>query len=299
MLARALIENLSGEHIDFVSTDLDLDIADSDAVLHFAQSNRFSHVINCAAYTRVDDAETEIDLCHRTNAVGPGNLARAAAMVGAGLMHFSTDYVFDGRGRAPYTEDASCAPISVYGHSKHEGEQFVLATLQGGEPSNRRVHLIRTSWLFGEGGSNFVATMLRIMAARETVKVVNDQRGRPTYTKDLAQAALRLAGIIPGNRPAASGIYHFANAGETTWYGFAKSILAQSRELGIELRTHTIDPIATVEYPRPAPRPAYSVLCTRRFEVATEHTPRRWEVALKDYLIGTKQHQPDTQMVHV
>jgi dTDP-4-dehydrorhamnose reductase len=300
MLARAVTTKLTAAKIETVGTDLELDIGDALAVLEFAQRNRFSHVINCAAYTRVDDAETEIDACNRVNAAGPGNLARTATQIGASLVHFSTDYVFDGRGSEPYTEDTACAPVSTYGRSKQKGEELVLATLPREPSEARRVHVIRTSWLFGEGGNNFVATMLKIMSDRESVKVVDDQFGRPTCTLDLAEAALCLAGIVPEVKPADSGIYHFANAGKTTWYGFARSILARSRELGFRMRTQSIQPVTTAEYPRPAPRPAYSVLSTGRYELATGRTPRSWETSLTDYLVRMRQDQtvqPDSTVV--
>jgi dTDP-4-dehydrorhamnose reductase len=291
MLARAVKAKLMAANIETVGTDLELDIGDSKAVVNFAQSNQFSHVVNCAAYTRVDDAETEVEAAHRVNALGPGNLALAANQTGTSLVHFSTDYVFDGRASQPYTEDMPCAPPSAYGRTKLQGEQLVLANLPRELTEGRRVHLIRTSWLFGEGGNNFVATMLKLMADREILRVVNDQFGRPTYAVDLAEATLCLAGILPNTKAVDSGIYHFANAGETSWYGFSKSILTRSRELGIDLRTHTIEPVSTAEYPRPAPRPAYSVLSTHRFELATGRAPRPWETALTDYLIGIRQNQ--------
>ena len=291
MLARAVLAQLDRANLEHVGTDLELDIGDAGAVSEFAKSNRFSHVVNCAAYTRVDDAEGQIDLAHRVNAIGPGNLAETAAQIGASLVHFSTDYVFDGRASAPYVEDSLCAPDGAYGRTKLEGERLVLKQMPPDNSSGRRLHLIRTSWLYGEGGANFVATMLRLMAARDVLRVIADQIGRPTYTVDLAQAALCLAGIIPAAPAADSGIYHFANAVETSWHGFAQAILAQARELGFELRTHTIEAITTAEYPLPAPRPAYSVLCTSRYEAATRRKPRNWQDALAEYLQNIKSAQ--------
>jgi dTDP-4-dehydrorhamnose reductase len=288
MLARSVLAQLDRANVEHVGTDLELDIGDAGAVSEFAKLNRFSHVVNCAAYTRVDDAETQTEAAHRVNAIGPGNLAETAAQLGASLVHFSTDYVFDGRASAPYVEDSPCAPDGAYGRTKLQGERLALARMPRDASDGRRLHLIRTSWLYGEGGANFVATMLRLMADRETLRVVSDQVGRPTYTVDLAQAALCIAGIIPAAPVADSGIYHFANAGETSWHGFAQGILAQARELGFELRTHTIETITTAEYPLPAPRPAYSVLCTSRYEMATGRKPRPWQDALQEYLRNIK-----------
>ena len=291
MLARAVKAQLESANIEHIGTDLDLDITDAGAVLAFAQRNQFSHVVNCAAYTRVDDAETQTEAAHRVNAIGPGNLASAAASVGAGLVHFSTDYVFNGCSSTPYDEDSPCAPNGVYGRTKLEGERLVLAQMPRDASNGSRTHLIRTSWLFGPGGANFVATMIKLMAERETLRVVHDQVGRPTYTTDLAQAALCLAGINPSAHAVDSGIYHFANADETSWYGFAQSILAQARELGFVLRAHSIEPVTTAEFVRAAPRPAYSVLCTSRYERATQCKPRSWRDALAEYLKNIKTAQ--------
>lgn len=291
MLARAVQTQLESANVAQIGTDLDLDIGDDGAVLEFAKSNQFSHIVNCAAYTRVDDAETQTEAAYRVNASGPGNLAIAAARIGASLVHFSTDYVFNGRNSAPYEEDAPGAPEGVYGRTKLEGERLILAQMPMDASSGPRTHLIRTSWLFGEGGANFVATMLKLMAERETLRVVHDQVGRPTYTADLAQAALCLAGINPTAQAADSGIYHFANAGETSWYGLAQGILALARDLGFALRAHTIEPVSTAEFPRPAPRPAYSVLSTTRYELATQRMPRSWQDALADYLKNIKTDQ--------
>ncbi len=295
MLAQAVRAQLDRAGAETVGTDLELDIGDAGAVTEFAKINRFTHVINCAAYTRVDDAETQTDLARRVNAIGPGNLANIAAAIGASLVHFSTDYVFDGHGKAPYMEDAPCAPEGAYGRTKLEGERLVLAQLPPDSSSGRRLHLIRTSWLFGEGGANFVATMLRLMSTRDVLRVICDQVGRPTYTVDLAEAALCLAGIIPMARAADSGIYHFANASETSWHGFAQAILASARKLGFDLRTQSIEPISTTEYPLPAPRPAYSVLCTSRYEATTQRRPRNWQDALNEYLISIRKNQPGPQ----
>jgi dTDP-4-dehydrorhamnose reductase len=283
MLARAFRLELTAAGIDFIGTDQELDISDEAAVQEFAVRGQFDRIINCAAFTRVDDAEAETDLAQRINALGPLNLARSAAATGASLLHFSTDYVFDGAASAPYSEDDHCAPNTAYGRTKLDGERQILATLQQRES----YHIVRTSWLFGEGGNNFVATMLRLMGTHTSVRVVDDQIGRPTYTVDLARAALRLAGVLPGTSRHKAGIYHFANSGVVSWCGFASKILELAKEVGFALHANTVVPISTGEFPRPAPRPAYSVLDTRRFEAVVGYAPRPWLAALEEYLKNT------------
>jgi len=290
MLAQAVKQRLAATSIDFAGTDVELDIGDPKVVFDFSESHRFTHIINCAAYTRVDDAETQLELAERVNAIGPANLAAAAARSGATLVHFSTDYVFDGQATEPYREDSPCAPAGAYGRTKLQGEEQVLSTLPTAtvHPS-ARCFVLRTSWLFGEHGNNFVSTMLKLMSERETLKVVNDQFGRPTYTRDLAHAALRLAGLERNVEPANPGIYHFANSDQTTWHGFAMQILSRARELGFPLKASEIQTVTTAEFPRPAPRPAYSVLSTACYEQATGSRPRPWTAALDEYLQNLKE----------
>jgi dTDP-4-dehydrorhamnose reductase len=280
MLARALRRRLETAGLELRLSDRELDIGDAGAVLDFAQRETPQLIVNAAAYTRVDDAETDRDAAFRVNAEGPAHLARAAKAVGARLLHFSTDYVFDGNARVPYVESAPTAPQGVYGKSKLLGEERALSELP------LATFVVRTSWLFGVGGANFVKTMLGLLRTREELRVVDDQRGRPTYTEDLAAAALGLVGLdgILRDGEAASGVYHFANSENVTWYGLCLAIRETLSGLGETVKTRRIVPVSTLEFPRPAPRPAYSVLATSKLEGTLKSTPRSYRAALDEYV---------------
>jgi dTDP-4-dehydrorhamnose reductase len=241
----------------------ELDVADADAVAVAIAAARPDAVVNCAAWTDVDGAESDRDGAHAVNAGGAGHVARAAAAAGAGLVHVSTDYVFDGDRRTPYLESSPTGPRSAYGATKLEGERAVRAA--GGPHA-----IVRSSWLFGAGGRNFVATMLALGAERDEVKVVTDQIGRPTYTGHLAGALLNLADSD------AHGIFHVAGGGEPcSWHDFTVEIF---RQAGVAC---AVLPCTTDEMPRPAPRPAYSALASERPE--TPPLPP-WPTGLADYL---------------
>ncbi len=287
MLGSAIRGRLSRLSLSYIGTDIEIDISDADTVMGFVNQHGFTHIINCAAYTQVDKAEDEVARATAVNTDAPGYIGAAADRIGASVLHFSTDYVFDGKNQHPYSEEAFCAPINRYGETKLAGERRLLAALPSREGSSRRVHIIRTSWLFGENGPNFVRSMLDLMAEREQLRVVDDQTGRPTYCDDLADASLSLLGLtaerVSANAPP-SGLYHFANSGATTWYGFASGILEIAREMGFPIKTKRIDPVKTTEFPRPATRPTFSVLATERIASVLGAAPRRWELALREYL---------------
>jgi dTDP-4-dehydrorhamnose reductase len=217
--------------------------------------------VNAAAYTAVDAAETDRDRAFAVNSAGPGHLAEACARHGVRLLHVSTDYVFDGTGTAPYPEDAPTGPTSVYGASKLAGEQAVLA---GGGT------VVRTAWVYGATGTNFVKTMIRLERARETLDVVDDQRGSPTWSRDLAAGLLALAGS-----DARPGVYHCTNGGDTTWCGLARAIF---EELGAD--PARVRPTTSAAFPRPAPRPGYSVLSDAAWLAAGLPALPDWRAAL-------------------
>jgi dTDP-4-dehydrorhamnose reductase len=226
-------------------------------------------VINAAAYTAVDKAETDRDAAFALNARGPALLADFCAGQQIPLIHISTDYVFDGKGARPYTETDETAPLNVYGESKLEGERAIANALP-------RHVIIRTSWLYSPFSANFVKTMLRLAGERDSVRIVSDQIGRPTSASELAGAIWAIAGRLTANAP--WGVYQYADAGETNWADFAAAIFA-SPHAGLARRPH-IERIASDDYPAPAKRPRYSVLDTSKIEAAFGVRPPSWRDSL-------------------
>ncbi len=253
----------------------DFDITDGVAVEAALREAQPDVVINCAAYTAVDHAESEPELAAAVNTEGGRNVARAAAAIGAPIIHISTDYVFGGDGREPYLPDAPTGPVGVYGRTKLDGE----IAIREEAPYHA---IVRTSWVFSHRGSNFVKTMLRLSAERDELRVVNDQVGRPTSSADLAEALLVTADALLENE-ARSGTYHFANAGETSWFGFAQAIFEEGGAAH-GARSPRLVPVSTEEFPTPARRPAYSVLDTSSFTATFDVVPRPWRDALRDTL---------------
>lgn len=224
-----------------ICTDVDtLDITDSNSVNKFVKKNDIDLIINCAAYTAVDKAEDDSTIAKKINTDGPRNLAKT----GAKIIHISTDYVFDGRGYMPYTPDMKTNPISVYGKTKRAGEVAIIN-------ETKNYIILRTAWLYSIYGNNFVKTMRNLGATRDSINVVSDQIGTPTFANDLAYAIVK---IIPQMSPEKSGIYHFTNMGVCSWYDFATSIMELS---GLKCK---VNPIKSSQYPTAAPRPYYSVL---------------------------------------
>jgi dTDP-4-dehydrorhamnose reductase len=250
-----------------------LDITDRDAVSAAVRAAQPDLIINAAAYTAVDRAESEPELARAVNADGAGHLARAAAAVGARLFHLSTDFVFAGDQTTPYRETDPPAPLNIYGQSKLAGEHAVLAV----QPQNALI--VRTGWLYAAQGQNFVKTMLRLLRERPRLEVVWDQVGTPTWARTLATALWAAAG-----RPELQGIYHWSDAGVASWYDFAVAIQEEGLRLGLLDQTIPIHPISSAAYPTPARRPAFSVLdkssAWRDFGLAGRH----WRVCLRQML---------------
>jgi len=243
----------------------DLDITDARAVTTFVRERKPSVIINCAAYTKVDKAEEEEGIANAVNGSSVEFLARAANDVGALLVQISTDFVFDGKKRSPYDINDPTNPLSAYGRSKLLGE---LAATHA-----EKYLIVRTSWLFGVNGPNFVeAIRNQINKGASPLRVVDDQRGRPTYTPHLANAIIRLASLQ------ATGVAHYADEDECSWFDLAGAIVDE-----LEAKT-TVKPVTTAEFPRPAVRPAYSVLSTERYERLTGVRPDSWREGLRDYL---------------
>ena len=279
MLGTELSLFLEKAGFSFIGTDREVDIADFAALRDFAQARPINWIINCAAYTAVDKAEDDRDRCRLLNAEGAGNIAAAAAKIGARLIHISTDYVFNGSGSRPYTEDDATDPIGVYGLTKRDGELRVMK-------ENERFYIIRTAWLYGKYGNNFVHTMLRLMKERESVSVVNDQRGSPTWACDLSEIIITFLRLVDEGKTIPYGIYHFTDEGDITWFDFAREIYAQSRAAGILTTDCEVVPCASADFPAKVRRPAYSVLDKAKIKTALGITIPAWNESLWKFLSG-------------
>jgi dTDP-4-dehydrorhamnose reductase len=249
-----------------------LDVTDAAAVSTLVSRYRPDVIINAAAYTAVDRAESEAALAHAINAQAPVHLAAAARAVEARLLHVSTDFVFDGRQGHAYAVDAPASPLSTYGRSKRAGEEAVLA-------ADVDALVLRTGWLYSRFGANFVKTLLRLLAEREQLQVVDDQVGSPTWAYGLAQALWHAA-----DRPALRGLYHWTDAGVCSWYDFAVAIAEEGQHLGLLQRVAAVTPIGTADYATAAQRPAFSVLDKRRSWADLEMPAIHWRAQLRTML---------------
>lgn len=266
-LGRALLASAPAD-VEAIGLDrAALDIGDATAVTATVQAHRPTIIINAAAYTAVDKAESESEAAARINSGGPENLARVAAATGARLIHISTDFVFDGKACLPYRPADATAPLSVYGRTKRDGEAAALA-------AHDDVLIVRTAWVYAAGSANFMETMLRLMAERDALGVVADQIGTPTHAASLARALWTLA------RSPAQGILHWTDAGVASWYDFAVAIREEAIAAGLTLRAQDVRPIATSDYPTPAHRPAFSLL-DKSDAWAITGTARHWREELR------------------
>jgi len=261
------IRDVAKEHpkLEFVYTDYrELDITDPIKIDAFFKGNNFDFCVNCAAYTMVDKAESESGMAFELNAEAVGHLAIACEKYDVSLIHISTDFVFDGAKRSPYTEEDTPKPLNVYGLSKLKGEQYI-------QNRSEKFFIIRTSWLYSEYGNNFVKSMLRLAKDRDVIQVVNDQIGSPTNANDLADVIVQLM----EENSTKYGLYHYCNMGETSWYDFARAIYNEKNV------TVTVRPIPAIEYPTPAKRPKYSVMDTSKIREALQIEIPVWDESLK------------------
>ncbi|MEV6395950.1 dTDP-4-dehydrorhamnose reductase [Streptomyces sp. NPDC051907] len=271
MLARDVMARLAAQGVDAVAAGrADLDITDPDSVRAAMAAHRPAVVVNCAAWTDVDGAEEQEEAALAVNGTGPRVLAEACKESGAVLLQVSTDYVFAGDGDQPYAEDAPTGPRSAYGRTKLAGERAVLEILP------ETGHVVRTAWLYGAGGGNFVRTMIKLEGVKDTLDVVDDQRGQPTWTVDLADQLVKL-GLAALDGSAKAGVHHGTSAGETTWFGFTREIF---RLLGAD--PERVRPTTSAAFVRPAPRPAYSVLGHEGWLQTGVEPIRDWREALAE-----------------
>ena len=279
MLGSEISRQLTENKIEFVGTDIDVDITSYDALYNFAKDKPIKWIINCAAYTAVDKAESDKELAKKLNAFAPANIAEVAKKIGAKFIHISTDYVFNGEkpkenAEKGFMEDGHTVPTSVYGETKLEGENNLKLKTD-------EYYILRTAWLYGWAGKNFVYTMIKAMNTHESVKVVNDQLGTPTFAGDLANVIINI--INKGNIP--YGTYHITDLGQITWYDFTVEIKKQAVEKGwLTNKECVINPCTTDEYPTPAKRPAYSLLCKDKIQKALGITLPDWKNSLSVFL---------------
>ncbi len=272
MVGSTLFHLCNERKIESVATGHEVDITHLDKLKKFAHSSEareVTHLINCAAYTDVDGAEKEKELAYQINALGPENIGTIANQMNAKVLHLSTDYVFGKGGNRPFLETDPCHPVGVYAKTKWQGEQNLSDVC----PS---ACILRTSWLFGKEGKNFISSLLKRMQTQESLQVVSDQRGRPTFVNDLAEAILSLL--------CHSGIYHFANSGAASRFEIAEAVFKQAKEYNFPLKCHSISPLLSDAFPTLAKRPLYSVLSTEKITALLGQPPRHWEEGFKEFL---------------
>ena len=277
MLGTELSYLLKENNLQFIGTDKEIDITNLSELKNFTSPHHIDWIINCAAYTAVDKAENDEDACRLLNAIGAANIALTARTCGAKLIHISTDYVFNGNNNHPYKEEDPTCPIGVYGRTKRDGENYVLK-------ENPSSFIIRSAWLYGCYGNNFVNTMLRLMKEKETISVVMDQRGNPTWAFNLSEVIITILRQINEGKKFPFGIYHYTNEETCTWFEFACSIYEYGKAFGILSKPCKIIPCSSTEYPSKVTRPAYSVLDKTKIKKILNLDIPIWKDSLKIYL---------------
>ena len=279
-LGQDLCDQLHTRGAELVTPDRQqMDFLRPESIADTIQAASPDWVVNCAAYTRVDNAEAEPEAAFCINRDAARLVAQAASAVNAGMLHISTDFVFSGAHDQPYEETDATGPLSVYGRSKQEGELAVQEACPGSI-------IVRTSWLYGARGRNFVKTVLRLARERDELRIVSDQTGSPTWTRDLAAALWQLM------QRRAAGVFHYSNGGQASWYEFACAIVEEARDLGFALKPGRITPVATREYPTPATRPAYSVLSREKIQSLLDQPIPDWRQSLR-LMLEELQQCPD------
>lgn len=274
-VGHCLVQQLTGK-VDLLAVDRnELDITDKEAVFATVKSFKPDVIINAAAHTAVDRAETEVELSEQINVKGPEYLAQAANEIGAAILHISTDYVFDGQGKGEYKETDPVDPQGVYGKTKLAGEVAVLQ-------ANPKSIILRTAWVFGEHGNNFVKTMLRLAKDRDNLGIVGDQFGGPTYAGDIAAALIKISEKIMQGEAVEYGIYHFSGKPYVSWFEFANAIFDQAEAQEVFSKRPLVKAISTVDYPTPAKRPANSRLNLSKIKQVFDIEPSDWQKALKN-----------------
>ncbi|OOF67561.1 dTDP-4-dehydrorhamnose reductase [Rodentibacter caecimuris] len=271
----SLTQQLQGKHKILATDRGDLDITDQSAVKNVVENFLPDVIINAAAYTAVDRAETEVELSEAINVKGPQYLAEAAKSIGAAILHISTDYVFDGQRTGKYKETDDTDPQGIYGKTKLAGEQAVVK-------ANDKFIVLRTAWVFGEHGNNFVKTMLRLSKVRDSLGVVGDQIGGPTYAGDIATTLVNIAEKIIVGEEIQYGIYHFTGEPYVSWYDFAKVIFDKAVSQNVLEKSPLLKAITTADYPTPAKRPANSCLDLTKIQQVFGIQPSDWKKALKN-----------------
>lgn len=285
MLGNDVEKLLKERELTYWASDIEVDISDYKSLEKFGKDKKIKWIINCAGYTKVDKAEEERGLAFKLNKDGVRNIAIFSTKRQISLIHISTDYVFAGRrekGAIAYSEDDKTNPVNIYGKSKLAGEEEIKKILE-------KYFIIRTAWLYGLKGNNFIYTMLRLFKERDVVKVVDDQWGSPTYTTDFASAILK----IIEDDSVSYGVYHFTNEGVTSWYEFAHAIYKKAKRLGLseDNKKVEIQPIKTANYPTAAKRPKYSILSKEKIKREFNLKIREWDKALEDFLVSLKRER--------